>query len=168
MKRHKRLIAIVGVVLVAGICGYLLFGETDRTDGQFPELRPALEAPAGYSWEFQDGPDFYTWVMAEKEMAGDRNRSGIGIYFGLHPQRSAVENAMEQMSGRAVSRKVTWSVTRSNESNSPWVKRDTFLKYNHGREYRTIGLHIWVWGQTEEQVAELAKHVENMEVVDRN
>src|SRR5262245_42681177 len=43
--------------------------------GSFPELQPDLAAPAGYKWEFRDGPDFYTWVLVEPAEAGKRVRS---------------------------------------------------------------------------------------------
>jgi hypothetical protein len=167
MKRRNKVIATIGAVLAAGLGGYLLFGESDRTHGRFPELRPTTEAPAGYAWEFKDGPDFYTWVMAETELVGERHRSGIGIYFGLHPERSVFEGVTEETSGRAVSQRVTWSVTRSNETTNPWVQRNALLKYNHGREFCTITLHVWVWGQTDEQVTELMKLVEKLELVNR-
>jgi hypothetical protein len=167
MKRRNKVIATIGVVLAAGLGAYLLFGETDRTHGRFPELRPTTEAPAGYAWTFKNGPDFYTWVMSETEQIGERQRSGIGIYFGLHPQRSALESATEQVAGRAVSQRVTWSITRSNDTTDPWVQRDALLKYNHGREFQTIILHVWVWGQSDDQVTELAKLVEKIEFVNR-
>jgi hypothetical protein len=160
MKRRWWALAAAAVVAIAAYGGYLLLRGDGRREGRFPELRPALDALPGYAWEFRDGPDFYTWVMAEGKKVGRRHRSGIGIYFGHHPNLSAAEGAAERAGGRVCGKKVTWMVDRSTDAADPWVRRDAVLSYDHGEGFQTITLHVWVWAQSEKQVAELTEQLE--------
>lgn len=161
MKRHR--LIITTVVLLAVVVGsYMLLLGTDAMEGQFPELRPTLDAPPGYAWEFNDGPDFYIWLLAQSEKIGKRHRSGVGIYFGHHPNLSATEKATERVSGRACGKQVSWLVQRNQHTDDPWVRRDAVLKYDHGPGYCAIALHVWVWGMSEEQVAGLARQIEGL------
>jgi hypothetical protein len=145
----------------------LAFGGNHRAERRFPELRPVLDAPEGYTWEFRNGEDFYVWVLADQEMVGDRHRSGVGIYFGHHPDLSAATAATEKVAGRVAGKKVTWLVDRNEAGPDPWVRRDATLEYDHGPGFLTIVLHVWVWGQSEEQVAGLAARLEGLSFVDR-
>jgi hypothetical protein len=131
-------------------------------EGEFPELQPDLDAPPGYAWVFRDGPDFYTWVLAEGEKVGRRHPSGVGIYFGLHPNVPAAERSSERVPGRVCGTRADWLVERTQAGNEPWVRRDAVIEYEHGPGFLTIALHVWVWGRSEEQVAELARQVEEL------
>jgi hypothetical protein len=154
MRRSRWLLVALALTVIGGGV-YLLAARNDHATGQFPELKPDLAAPAGYKWEFHDGPDFYTWVLAEPAEAGKRSRSGVGMYFGHHPNPSETAGAEGRVAGRVCGRDVTWLVERSDAATDPWVRRDVILDYDHGRGYMPVSLHVWVWGPSDEVVAEL-------------
>ena len=131
-------------------------------EGQFPELKPVIEVPAGFDLTLKDGPDFYAWTLAEREMVGKTHRSGVGIYLGHHPARSVAKNAQQQMAGIVCNQPVTWLETRKDDPADKWVVRDAFLNYNYGPGFMTISLHVWIWGQSDEQIASLVKQVEGL------
>jgi hypothetical protein len=165
MKRLGRVIGCLAVAFIAAVGIYWWLYGTDQ--GLFPELRPELKVPPGYTLTFRDGPKFYTWVMTEDEKVGERHRSGIGMYFGHHPNLSAAKGAPERIAGRVCSKSVTWLVEQNDAANDPWVRRDAVLDYKHGSGFQTIKLHVWVWGQSEAQVAGLAKQLETLSIVFR-
>jgi hypothetical protein len=154
--RRARWLLIPLVLAAVGGGLYLLAARKDRPAGQFPELQPDLAAPAGYKWEFRDGPDFYTWVLAEPAEAGKRSRSGVGVYVGHHPNPSKTAGAEGRVAGRVCGRDVTWLVERDAAAADPWVRRDVVLEYEHSPGYTPVSLHVWVWGPSEEVVAGLA------------
>jgi hypothetical protein len=154
-----------GQLVIVAVLG--LAGCDERSTGQFPELRPVLEAPDGYTLTFRDGPDFYTWVLAEDRKVGGRHRSGVGIYFGLYPNLKVDESTADRLEGRLCSRDVVWWVERSDDPKDPWIRRDVVIDYEHGPGFRPIKLHCWIWGQTEEQVGTLARRVGMLSFVDR-
>jgi hypothetical protein len=164
--RRRRLIVVVTVMtILTGVASYFLLRGDVWVEGDFPELRPAGDAPAGYAWNFRDGPDFYTWILEDNEKAGDLTRSGIGIYFGHHPNLSTAKKTTSRIEGRAFSKKVMWMIETNDDPKEGWTRRDTLLRYDHGKGYGTILLHVWVWGQTEEQMASLLGLVENQKFV---
>jgi hypothetical protein len=165
MKRPLAIVAVVAAVALAGVGGYFLLFSDHVVIGPIPQLRPAGDVPEGYTWELHDGPDFYTWVLTENEKAGDRVRSGVGVYFGHHPDLSAAKKAPRQFDGRAFSKKVTWMEESSADPKDPWIRRDATLRYHYGKGYGTIMIHVWVWGQAEEQVVSLTALAENLEFV---
>lgn len=165
MKRRPYVVAALAVG-AAAVAGYLAFGPADRSNGRFPELRPVLDPPPHYAWEFHDGPDFYVWVLADPEVVRDRARSGIGIYFGLHPNLDSAKGATERVPGRVGTQKVTWLIERADGADA-WVRRDAVLDYDHGREFLPIRLHVWVWGPSDEQVAGLAGRLEGLSFTSR-
>src|SRR5262245_52221149 len=128
MRRSRWLLITLTLTLIGGGV-YVLAARNDLATGQFPELKPDLTAPAGYKWEFRDGPDFYTWVLAEPAEAEKRARSGVGIYFGHHPNPSKTAGAEGRVAGRVCGRDVTWLVERSDAGTDPWVRRDVVLEY---------------------------------------
>lgn len=159
---RRRVVAVVTLAAAAAVGVCLLLGRDSRREGAFPELRPVLAVPPGYTLKFRDGPDYYTWVMTEDVKSGPRHRSGVGLYFGQHPNLSAAEQAPERIAGWVCSHPVTWWVERNVEPSDPWVRQDTVVKYNDGSGFETIALHVWVWGPTEAKVAELAKQLERL------
>lgn len=153
------------------LCGFLVacaFGGCGtRDEGAFPELKPDLPAPDGYKWQFHNGPDFYIWFLAEPNPEGKRGPSGIGIYFGLHPNPSATAGADGRAVGRTCGREVTWLIERNDDATDRWVRQDALFDYDHGRGFRPLRLHVWVWGPTEEATANLLKRVEELKFVQR-
>ncbi|QDU19869.1 hypothetical protein [Urbifossiella limnaea] len=155
MRRSRWLLVAVALAAIGGGV-YLLAARDDRHRGQFPELKPDLAAPEGYAWEFRDGPDFYTWVLAEPVEAGKRSRSGAGVYVGHHPNPSKTAGDEGRVPGRVCGRDVTWLIERSDAPADRWVRRDVVFGYDHGPGYAPVRLHVWVWGPTEDVVAGLA------------
>jgi hypothetical protein len=152
-------------LLVAAIA--LTPGES-QGQGAFPELRPVLNAPKGFSLTFKDGPDFYTWVLAEDKKEGDR-RSGIGIYFGQQPNLEHVDKkTAKRVKGKVCFQEVSWWVEARNDPNTPSVRRDVVIAYDNGKGFRAIQLHLWVWGPTEKEVAALARQLETLKFVARD
>jgi hypothetical protein len=152
------------VILCLSNCGEPLEpGISSTPNGVFPELRPLLDVPEGYTLTFRDGPDFYVWVMTDNVQVGERYRSGIGMYFGLHPNPRVDEASARQIRGQLCSRQVIWWVERIDSGQNPWVRRDAVIKYEHGKGFLPILLHVWIWGETDDRVAELARHVESLQ-----
>jgi len=58
-------------------------------------------------------------------------------------------------------------VQRDPSAPVPWVWQDAVLEYDHGRGFQTITLHVWVWGQSDEQVTGLAERLEGLSFVAR-
>jgi len=151
------------VAAVAFLAGEALGGDA------FPDLRPELKAPKGYTLTYKKGPDFYTWVLSEDEKAGEKRASGIGIYFGLHPDMEHVDKkTAKQVNGTVCSQKVSWWVEVAGEAKPRSVRRDVVITYNHGKGFIPLELHFWVWGPTEEAVAGLAKQLESLKFVERD
>lgn len=154
-------------LLLVGIL--LACAATASEEETFPELRPDLKAPKGYSWKFEDGPDFYTWTLAEDKKEGEEARSGIGIYFGLNPSLEHIdEKTAKKVKGKVCSQDVTWYVNASDNPKDWGVGRDAVLTYEHGKGFLAIKLHVWIWAPTEKRVTELARQLESLKMVSRN
>jgi hypothetical protein len=160
-----QLLSVYLVVIGLG----LAYASNGSAQEAFPELRPTLKPPTGYSWTFKDGPDFYTWVLAEGKKQGAQPRSGIGIYFGLHPNLEHIDKKVaKQLKGTVCSQEVTWWVQVREDRKWPRIRRDVAIRYPHGKGFKGIQLHFWVWGTGEEQVAELAKHLKTLRFAARD
>jgi hypothetical protein len=163
---RKLIIVAAGLTFIIVVL-LVLRGFTGGGGDRFPELQPALDVPPGYSFDFRDGPDFYTWIIAEARKVGARPRSGVGMYIGLHPDISHTQGTVERAAGKVCGRSVTWMIERAGDANEPWIRQDAVFQYEHGAGYRAVALHVWVWGPTSEVVAGLAKRLETMKLVAR-
>ncbi len=161
---------ILILLAVAAFCTafYLLLSRYDRPKeplpelgqtGMFPELQPELAAPVGYKWAFRDGPDFYTWLLAEPAEVGTLAKSGVGVYVGHHPNTSKTTRTEDRIAGRVCGQDVSWQVKHSDAKGEAWVRRDVVLGYEHGNGYMPVRLHVWVWGPSEKVVAALASEL---------
>jgi hypothetical protein len=117
--------------------------------------------PLEFKWEFSDVEDFCIWSLAEKDSAG-RLRSAVGIYYDNHPHWFVTNGTTVQIAGRVCSRDVTWVVERSEALDSFPVQQQAVLELEHREGFAPICLHVWVSGQTEEHVADLARRLELM------
>jgi hypothetical protein len=147
-----------------------LVPSTDRHDGRFADwyapggataVRPDLKAPVGFKWDFSEGEDFCVWSLTEKDSAG-RLRSAIGMYYGSHPHWFVTHGTTAQVAGRLCSRNVTWDVERSDSLDSFPIQRQAVLELEHREGFAPIYLHVWISGQTEEHVTDLARRLELM------
>lgn len=154
-------------VTILGVGWYLLPARSDRSVGRFPELKPDLVPPTGYAWTFRDGPDFYTWVLAEPADVGKRPRSVVGIYVGHYPNPSKTAGAEGRVAGRVCNRDVTWLIERSEVATDPWVRWDVVIEYEHGAGFTPVRLHVWVCGPSEDVVAGLANQLAGLTFSDR-
>jgi hypothetical protein len=148
------------------VLAFCLFAARPATaQEKFPELEPDLQAPAGYALTFRDGPDFYVWRMAEEAKGDDRSRSGFGIYFGLHPSLSQVDKkTAKEIKGTICGQDAVWWVQTSDDPKHAKFRRDARIDYRHGKEYLTLALHIWIWGDTEERVTQLETRLKSLKL----
>ena len=164
----KWALAVAGVVLLGFIAAYLTYGVDWSTHLAFPELQPVITVPDGYSLEFADGPDFYTWRLKEAARADGVNRSGLGMYVGLHPNSSWMADAISRTRGRVCGRNVTWYVREFADKGGTFSWRDALFKYKHERGFIEVLVHVWVWADSEDQIDPLLRLLENLSFTERD
>jgi hypothetical protein len=158
--RYRISLALLALVILVGFLLHSIFFDKDPNKGDFPALKPIITIPDGYSLFFGNGPDFYVWHLVEDQKIQERNRSGIGIHFGLHPKQ--LDDKLKQIPGQVCSREITWYEKREDEWEDSWVRWDTIFDYQHGSRYRTIFLHVWVWAPIESEVQSLAEKLKEL------
>jgi hypothetical protein len=123
---------------------------------EFPELVPQDGLPAGYEWEFNDGPDFYVYRSENED-----GRTGVGMYFGMHPNFEEKENVKKEV-GYIAGKKVEWSIDSSQEVGTPRHFRQTVFKYKHSKEYYEIQIHTWIYSDELEEVLDFQKNLRDL------
>ena len=102
-------------------------------------------------WHLSDGPDFYIYRAESKE-------SGVGIYFGLHPNFQVDEKEKKE-SSHLLATKVEWFQSKEESRFQQW---ETLIPYEHSPEFMKLKLHLWVWGSDEEQIKSLVSKLESL------
>jgi hypothetical protein len=148
--------------LAFGLFTVILMAGGAVAQEKFPELRPDLKAPEESKWTFRDRIDFYTWTLAEDKKVGERPQSGFGIYFGFHPDLNVDKKVAKRVKGTAFNQEVSWWEQKSDDPKSPPVRREALLTYRHGKEYLPLELHVWIWAETDERVAELEGWIKSL------
>jgi hypothetical protein len=87
------------------------------------------------------------------------------LFLGFEVGPAETEYAIGRELGRVATHKVEWFLEKHHIDDTP-VRRCVF-EYRHGRGYLPVGVHVWVWGQTDEQVDLLLNKLETLKFVDR-
>jgi hypothetical protein len=150
------------------LAGVLLWG-CASTPGLMatPAKFPFLDHPAGrqgIEWTSFAGPDFDVFYGRPKHRPG----AGFGFYMGGHPNPPRPEGEMVTQ-GRLGVFPVVWKATSS--ETSPKIRRDAFINYKTtssnagGKERRyTEQIHIWVYGNTQEDVEALTEYASGLKL----
>lgn len=134
----------------------------DLANLKFPELKPVGGLPDGYIWKFEDGPDFYLYYGTNLE----DDSSGIGIYFGLHPDFSIPEDA-EKDNGKVGAREVTWVIYDNYENYNRRYYFETLFEYKHDDDFFPISIHLWIYSNSDEELENLLKSLEKVRFEER-
>jgi len=128
---------------------------------RIPELRIAGDPPSDFQFVFRDGPDFYLWYCEPKTKPVRGPEPGFGIYFGLYPQ--PLPAAEREEAGVVAGLPVTWTESRSEAE----IRRETHLSYEHGPEFMTLKLHVFVHAPTQQQIDELLAALRDLRFVEK-
>ncbi len=108
---------------------------------QAPAFQPRADLPPGFTWHYEQGPDFYVYRALRDS---DPAAAELGIYFGDHPGlREFAEQRMEQ--GNAFG----YNIRCMTYSDADAWHYQTLLPF--GR----LTLHIWIYAQEHEDSAAL-------------
>jgi hypothetical protein len=135
-----RLRLVLGVAVLLAACA--------RTGSQpFPELEVVGGVPSGFTWQFQNGPDFYVY----RATSSTQPESVVGVYFGLHPSFSPNAKASPE-AGSFAGRAVAWEAPARP---AHLLRRDALVPYRYNSSSLELKLHLWVQASSREQLAEL-------------
>jgi|ERR1019366_2778564 hypothetical protein len=135
-----RLRLVFGVAVLLAAC--------TRTGPQhFPELEVVGGVPSGFTWRFQNGPDFYVY----RATSSAQPESEVGIYFGRAPSFSPNAEASPEV-GSFVGKAVAWEAPARP---AHLLRRDALVPYRHNSSSLELKLHLWVQASSREQLAEL-------------
>lgn len=154
----------------------------------FAELKPVAEAPAGFRWDHYDGGDFVVWRLIDKEMNGDAPRSGLAIHLSREAKKSADNAKLTSKPGRFAGQDVVWLIEgkpavakadkdkvddeppddekpASDKSGGTPHRQDAYFDSKYDAVAEPVGVHVWIWADSEEHFAELTKLAEGMAFV---
>lgn len=150
------------------LAGVLLYG-CASTPGLLatPAKFPFLDHPTGrqgIEWTSFAGPDFDVFYGKPKHRPG----AGFGFYMGGHPSPPRPEGKVV-MNGRLGVFPVVWKATSSEMP--PKIRRDALINYrttiskDGGKERRyTEQIHIWVYGNSQEDVETLTEYASGLKL----
>jgi hypothetical protein len=134
----------------------LLLASCSRESKLFPELVPSGGLPDGYSWELSNGPDFYVYNGVKSN-----SNSGVGIYFGMHPQRGD-EPPVRIEKGSIGPVPVQWHILDGSTNYYASFYRRCLVPYRPSRKHERIALHGWVFADSEAEAATLQQNLKNL------
>jgi hypothetical protein len=114
---------------------------------RFPELEVVGGLPPGFTWRFQNGPDFYVY----RATSAAQPESEVGVYFGRAPSFSSNAEASPEV-GSFAGKAVAWEAPA--RPAGP-LRRDALVPYRHNSSSLELKLHLWVQAPSKEQLSEL-------------
>lgn len=117
-----------------------------------------LAVPTAYELTKERGPDFDVWHLVP---ANEADGHGLGLYIGQHPQRLEPVTPVKRKKGAVGGRQVVWLVW----SEEGVIRQETQITIPRGGGSSPLRLHVWVWGETEEQVARMVQLAHELELV---
>ena len=151
MKAHR--VFVTGALLLA------LAGCANKASERFPELEVVGGVPAGFTWAFLNGPDFYTYVASNPAQP----ECTVGVYFGTAPQFHPSATAHGEV-GAFAGRSVMWEAS---SKPSTVFRREALLPYRHNRASRELTLHIWAQAPSQGLLNELVGALGSAQVKER-
>ena len=125
----------------------LLAGCTRAGSQRFPELEIVGGVPSGFTWQFQNGPDFYVY----RATSSAQPESAVGVYFGRAPSFHPNAEASPEV-GSFAGKAVAWEAPA--RPAGP-LRRDALVPYRHNYSSLELKLHLWVQASSKEQLTEL-------------
>ena len=148
LTRHPlgRLKACAGVVLVVGSAVACARADGRSAQLPFPELEVVGGLPAGFSWQFKNGPDFYVY----RGTSPSEPESEVGIYFGNAPSFRPQPGTRE-LASVVAGHDVLWNIS----AGGPPFLGEALVLYRYDKQTAQIKLHIWVAASTSARLSEL-------------
>ncbi len=110
--------------------------------------------PAGATWEFHDGPDFYTYSAKIEE-------NSLGIYFGRnHDFRKKKENEEATILPFSTY-EAEWVHRKTRDGFILW---EALIQFSDKPEYKGFVIHTWIFSKTQESALSLAKGLKEIEL----